>query len=138
MLLSTGERRKKAAALGGGAFRSLGNEPPPGFADRREAIPSGAATKVLGNRSMPLNNAKGYSAQGEEVNGIKTSYLGIMKKTLMPFLSIAVATVLLVAANELTEWGFIREYAFVVIVAAMFFGLWFQKRITHKSGQKAE
>ncbi len=31
--------QKKAAALGGGAFRSLGNEPPPGFADRREAIP---------------------------------------------------------------------------------------------------
>ena len=61
-----------------------------------------------------------------------------MKKTLLPFLSIAVATILLVAANELTEWGFIREYAFVVIVAAMFFGLWFQKRRSHKPGQKVE
>ena len=31
--------QKKAAALGGGAFRSLSNEPPSGFGDRREAIP---------------------------------------------------------------------------------------------------
>ena len=36
----TGGTQKKAAALGGGAVRSLGKRPPPGFADRREAIPS--------------------------------------------------------------------------------------------------
>ena len=61
-----------------------------------------------------------------------------MRKTLLPFLSIIVATVLLVAANELTEWGFVREYAFVVIVAAMFLGLWLQKRISHKASQASE
>ena len=61
-----------------------------------------------------------------------------MKKAMIPFLSIIVATVLLVAANELTEWGFVREYAFVVIVAAMFLGLWFQKRVSQKTGEAAE
>ena len=34
------ETQEKAAALGGGASRSLGKKPPPGFADRREAIPT--------------------------------------------------------------------------------------------------
>ena len=61
-----------------------------------------------------------------------------MKKSWIPSLSIIVATVLLVAANELTEWGVVREYAFVVIVAAMFLGLWFQKRISQKTSEVVE
>ena len=36
----TGGTQKNAADLGGGAFRSLGNAPLPGFADQKEAIPS--------------------------------------------------------------------------------------------------
>ena len=53
-LTSTGERRKKSRRPGGGAFRSLGNQPPLGFADRREAIPYGPMAKKL--------NAKGGAA----------------------------------------------------------------------------
>ena len=87
---------------------------------------------------MQIHKAKVYSAQREEVDGINIPYLDDMKNTFIPFLSIIVATVLLVAANELTDWGFVREYAFVVIVAAMLFGLWFQKRISQKAGQAAE
>ena len=60
VLTSTGERRKNAAALGGGAFRTLGNEPPPGFADRREAIPlPGTPTEGRQYQSQPQPIKKG-------------------------------------------------------------------------------
>jgi hypothetical protein len=50
-----------------------------------------------------------------------------MKKFLIPAVGIAVVTIVLIVINEFTELTFIRDYAYIFIVAAMFLGLWLAK-----------
>ena len=50
-----------------------------------------------------------------------------MKNYFIPAISIVVVTIILLALNEFTEFTFIKDYALVFIVAAMFFGVWLGK-----------
>ncbi len=55
-----------------------------------------------------------------------------MKNYIFPALGIIIVTVILVAINEFTETTFIKDYALILIIAAMLLGVWLAKL----SGQK--
>lgn len=50
-----------------------------------------------------------------------------MKKNLLPAAGIIIVTIILVVINEFTETTFIKDYAFVFIIAGMLFGVWLTK-----------
>jgi len=50
-----------------------------------------------------------------------------MKRYLIPAVGIILVTVGLVAINEFTELTIVKDYALILIVAAMLLGVWLSK-----------
>lgn len=59
-----------------------------------------------------------------------------MQSKFLPALGIIVVTVILVAINELTELTFIKDYALMLIIAGMLFGVWLTKLSDKSKNQK--
>ena len=51
-----------------------------------------------------------------------------MKKKLFPAIGIIIVTIVLLIINKFTEMTFIKDYALVFIIAAMFFGFWLARQ----------
>ena len=47
-----------------------------------------------------------------------------MKKKILPAVGIIIVTIILVTINEFTELTFIKDYALMLIIAGMLFGVW--------------
>ncbi|MCF8221972.1 MAG: hypothetical protein K9J25_02410 [Bacteroidales bacterium] len=58
-----------------------------------------------------------------------------MKNYLIPASGIIIVTIILVLINEFTETTFIRDYALIFIVAAMFLGIGLAK-VSGKSNRR--
>jgi ABC-type Mn2+/Zn2+ transport system permease subunit len=58
-----------------------------------------------------------------------------MKDYFVPAIGIIVVTIILVVINELTETTFIKDYALILIIAAMLLGVGLTK-ISVKKGDK--
>ena len=56
----------------------------------------------------------------------------LMKNYIFPAIAIIITTIVLVAINELTELTFIKDYALLLIIAAMLFGMWLGKASDRK------
>ena len=50
-----------------------------------------------------------------------------MNKKILPAAGIIIVTIILVTINELTELTFIKDYALILIIAGMLFGVWLSK-----------
>lgn len=50
-----------------------------------------------------------------------------MRKLLLPAVGIVIVTIILLAINEFTETTFIKDYALILIIAGMLFGVWLTK-----------
>ena len=59
-----------------------------------------------------------------------------MKKSFLPAVAIIITTTLLVAINEFTELSFIKDYALLLIIAAMLFGFWLGKAFDERRGKQ--
>lgn len=58
-----------------------------------------------------------------------------MKKRILPAVGIITVTIILVAINEFTELTFIKDYALMLIIAGMLFGVWLTK-LSDRSKEK--
>jgi hypothetical protein len=54
-------------------------------------------------------------------------YKSLICKNLLPALGIVIVTIILLTINEFTELTFVKDYAFIFIIAAMLFGVWLTK-----------
>lgn len=51
-----------------------------------------------------------------------------MKRYLIPAGGVVLVTLGLIAINELTELTFVKDYALILIIAAMLLGVWLAKK----------
>jgi hypothetical protein len=59
-----------------------------------------------------------------------------MQKLLLPAVGIILVAVVLVAINEFTETTFIKDYALILIIAGMWFGVWLTKLSDRSKNEK--
>jgi positive regulator of sigma E activity len=59
-----------------------------------------------------------------------------MKNYLIPAIGIIIITIILVVINEFTEINFVKDYAYVFIIAAMLLGVWLAKLSGRPSDKK--
>jgi positive regulator of sigma E activity len=59
-----------------------------------------------------------------------------MREFLLPAVGIVLVTIILVAINEFTEMTFIKDYALVLIIAGMLFGVWLTKLSDRSKNEK--
>ena len=57
------------------------------------------------------------------MNGSVINHKSIMKDYLFPAIGIILVTIILVVINEFTDTTFIKDYALIFIIAAMFVGV---------------
>jgi hypothetical protein len=50
-----------------------------------------------------------------------------MKSYFIPAMGIIITTIILIAINERTEMTFVKDYALLLIIAAMLLGVWLGK-----------
>ena len=58
-----------------------------------------------------------------------------MNKKFLPSAGIIVVTIILVTINEFTDLTFIKDYAFILIIAGMLFGVWLTKLSDRTKGK---
>ena len=58
-----------------------------------------------------------------------------MNKKFLPSAGIIVVTIILVTINEFTDLTFIKDYAFILIIAGMLFGVWVTKLSDRTKGK---
>lgn len=58
-----------------------------------------------------------------------------MNKKFLPSAGIIVVTIILVTINEFTDLTFIKDYAFILIIAGMLFGVWLTKLSDRTKGR---
>ena len=58
-----------------------------------------------------------------------------MKMKILPAAGIIAVTIILVVINEFTELTFIKDYALILIMAGMLFGVWLT-RLSDRSKEK--
>jgi len=59
-----------------------------------------------------------------------------MKNYLIPAIGIIIVTIILVLINELTELTFIKDYALILIIAAMLLGVGLARLSGKKDGKE--
>jgi len=59
-----------------------------------------------------------------------------MRKLLLPAVGVVIVTIILVAVNEFTETTFIKDYALILIIAGMLFGVWLTKLSDRSKNEK--
>lgn len=59
-----------------------------------------------------------------------------MRKLLLPALGIVIVTIILVVINEFTEATFVQDYALILIIAGMLFGVWLTRLSDRSKNEK--